>query len=74
MIRLIPDHGEKAFKIAKPQIINSEQGSQFTSSKYKDFLKEIASENNGRKDMYTISDMGQLASTFRQIINSLRKL
>ncbi len=40
----------------------------------KDFLEEIASENNGRKDMYTISNMEQLASTFRQIINSLRKL
>ena len=31
---------EKALKVAKPQIINSDQGSQFTSSKYKDFLKE----------------------------------
>ena len=31
---------EKAFKIAKPEILNSDQGSQFTSQKYKDFLKE----------------------------------
>jgi len=38
---------EKAFKVAKPQIINSDQGSQFTSSKYKDFLKE----NNVRQSM-----------------------
>ena len=31
---------EKAFKIAKPEILNSDQGSQFTSQKYKDFLKD----------------------------------
>lgn len=31
---------EKAFKVAKPKIINSDQGCQFTSSRYKEFLKE----------------------------------
>ena len=31
---------EKAFKVAKPEILNSDQGCQFTSQKYKDFLKE----------------------------------
>ncbi len=30
----------KAFKIAKPQILNSDQGSQFTSQQYIDFVKE----------------------------------
>lgn len=30
----------KALRVAKPQIINSDQGSQFTSGKYIDFLKE----------------------------------
>ena len=33
---------KKAFKVAKPLIINSDQGSQFTSDKYIDFLR-----NNG---------------------------
>ena len=33
---------KKAFKIAKPLIINSDQGSQFTSDKYIDFIR-----NNG---------------------------
>ena len=30
---------KKAFKIAKPLIINSDQGSQFTSDKYSDFIR-----------------------------------
>ena len=30
---------EKAFKVAKPLIINSDQGSQFTSEKYRDFIR-----------------------------------
>lgn len=30
----------KAFKVAKPVILNSDQGCQFTSSEYKGFLKE----------------------------------
>lgn len=30
----------KAFKIAKPQILNSDQGCQFTSQQYIDFVKE----------------------------------
>ena len=30
---------EKAFKVAKPEILNSDQGCQFTRQKYKDFLK-----------------------------------
>ena len=33
---------KKAFKVAKPLIINSDQGSQFTSNKYIDFIR-----NNG---------------------------
>ena len=33
---------KKAFKVAKPLIINSDQGSQFTSDKYIDFI-----HNNG---------------------------
>ena len=33
---------KKAFKVAKPLIINSDQGSQFTSDKYIDFIR-----NNG---------------------------
>ena len=31
---------KKAFKTAKPEIMNSDQGSQFTSQAYIDFLKE----------------------------------
>ena len=31
---------EKAFKIAKPRILNSDQGCQFTSQRYIDFIKE----------------------------------
>jgi putative transposase len=31
---------KKAFKVAKPIILNSDQGCQFTSSEYKEFLKE----------------------------------
>jgi len=31
---------EKAFAIAKPEILNSDQGCQFTSNKYTDYLKE----------------------------------
>lgn len=38
---------EKAFKVAKPEILNSDQGCQFTSQKYKDFLKA----NNIRQSM-----------------------
>ena len=30
----------KAFKIANPQILNSDQGCQFTSQQYIDFVKE----------------------------------
>lgn len=38
---------KKAFKVAKPIILNSDQGCQFTSSEYKTFLKE----NNIRQSM-----------------------
>jgi len=31
---------KKAFSVAKPEIMNSDQGSQFTSSEYKQFLKD----------------------------------
>ena len=31
---------KKAFKVAKPVILNSDQGCQFTSSEYINFLKE----------------------------------
>ena len=31
---------EKAFKVAKPKILNSDQGCQFTSHEYKQFLKD----------------------------------
>lgn len=31
---------KKAFKVAKPQILNSDQGYQFTSQQYLDFVKE----------------------------------
>ena len=31
---------KKAFEIAKPDILNSDQGSQFTSNKYTEYLKE----------------------------------
>ena len=31
---------KKAFKVAKPMILNSDQGCQFTSSDYKQFIKE----------------------------------
>ena len=43
---------EKALKIAKPRILNSDQGSQFTSSEYVSFLKEnniqISMDGKGR--------------------------
>ncbi len=38
---------KKAFKVAKPVILNSDQGCQFTSSEYKEFLKT----NNVRQSM-----------------------
>lgn len=38
---------KKAFKVAKPVILNSDQGCQFTSSEYKEFLKT----NNIRQSM-----------------------
>lgn len=38
---------KKAFKVAKPEILNSDQGCQFTSSEYKFFL----SENGVRQSM-----------------------
>ena len=31
---------KKAFMVAKPQILNSDQGCQFTSQQYIDFVKE----------------------------------
>ena len=31
---------KKAFKVAKPLIINSDQGSQFTSDKYIEFIRD----------------------------------
>lgn len=31
---------KEAFKVAKPQILNSDQGCQFTSQQYIDFVKE----------------------------------
>lgn len=34
---------EKAFAVAKPQILNSDQGCQFTSQQYIDFVKKIIS-------------------------------
>jgi putative transposase len=34
------DACKKAFKVAKPEILNSDQGCQFTSHEYKGFLKE----------------------------------
>jgi len=41
---------KKVFKVAKPIILNSDQGCQFTSSEYKDFLKEnnIQQSMNGK--------------------------
>ena len=38
--RMLLNALNKAFKIAKPQILNSDQGSQFTSQQYIDFVKE----------------------------------
>jgi hypothetical protein len=38
---------KKAFAVAKPQILNSDQGCQFTSQQYIDFVKE----NNIRQSM-----------------------
>ena len=38
--RMVTAALEKAFKVAKPQILNSDQGSQFTSQQYIDFVKE----------------------------------
>ena len=37
---MVIDALNKAFRVAKPQIINSDQGCQFTSGKYKDFLRQ----------------------------------
>lgn len=31
---------KKAFRVARPEILNSDQGCQFTSQEYKEFLKE----------------------------------
>ena len=38
--RMVINALKKAFKVAKPQILNSDQGCQFTSQKYIDFVKE----------------------------------
>ena len=38
--RMVLNALNKAFKIAKPQILNSDQGCQFTSQQYIDFVKE----------------------------------
>ena len=38
--RMVLNALNKAFKIAKPQILNSDQGYQFTSQQYIDFVKE----------------------------------
>ncbi len=38
--RMVINALKKAFKMAKPQILNSDQGCQFTSQQYIDFVKE----------------------------------
>lgn len=38
--RMVLNALKKAFMIAKPVILNSDQGCQFTSNEYKDYLKE----------------------------------
>ena len=38
--RMVINALKKAFKTAKPQILNSDQGCQFTSQQYFDFVKE----------------------------------
>ena len=38
--RMVISALEKAFKVAKPQILNSDQGCQFTSQQYIDFVKQ----------------------------------
>ncbi|MEE0649358.1 DDE-type integrase/transposase/recombinase [[Clostridium] scindens] len=38
--RMVINALKKAFKVAKPVILNSDQGCQFTSSEYINFLKE----------------------------------
>ena len=38
--RMVINAIKKAFKVAKPQILNSDQGCQFTSQQYIDFVKE----------------------------------
>ena len=38
--RMVISALKKAFKVAKPQILNSDQGCQFTSQQYIDFVKE----------------------------------
>ncbi len=37
---MVIDALNRALKVAKPQLINSDQGCQFTSGKYKDFLRQ----------------------------------
>ena len=38
--RMVINALKEAFKVAKPQILNSDQGCQFTSQKNIDFVKE----------------------------------
>lgn len=38
--RMVINALKKAFKVTKPQILNSDQGCQFTSQQYIDFVKE----------------------------------
>lgn len=38
--RMVINALKKAFKVAKPQILNSDQGCQFTSQQYIDFVKQ----------------------------------
>ena len=55
--RMVINALKKAFKVAKPQILNSDQGCQFTCQKYIDFVKEngIRQSMDGKADGQRIS-------------------
>lgn len=55
--RMVIQAVRKAFRIARPEILNSDQGCQFTSNEYKAFLREnhVRQSMDGKSRWLTIS-------------------
>ena len=61
--RMVISALEKAFKVAKPQILNSDQGCQFTSQRYIDFVKDngIRQSMDGKSRWALLCSIGILS-------------